>query len=223
MLPLFVINVPNCQCTWVSRYSQMVITLAVEDALSGVIAQRLIGDYLPGVALSETLGNQGIGSIRRRVRDLNQIALYQNPVLVLADLDSPDDCPVNRVTRLIGRLPLSPNLIIRIAVLEVESWILADRPGIAQWLRIATATVPRDVESLVDPKRTLVELARRSRNRALRESISPESVRGSGRTGPGYNNVLGEFVTQLWDPESARLNSPSLDRSIIRIAELASV
>jgi len=199
----------------------MTITLAVEDALSEFVAKRLLSDYLPGAAIRETLGHQGVGFLRRRMRDLNQIALYQNPVLVLADLDSPEDCAANRVSALIGGLPHSTSLLIRIAVMEVESWILADRRGIAGWLGVAASIVPTSSENLHDPKRTLVEIARRSRSRALREAIAPQSIRGTGRAGPAYNDSLGEFVTQHWNPEAARRNAPSLDRAIARIVELA--
>ncbi len=200
----------------------MNITLAIEDALSELVANRLISLYLPTATVFETIGYQGIGLIRRRMRDLNQIALYQNPVLVLADLDNPEDCAANRVGRLVGRLTIAPQLLIRIAVTEIESWILADRRGIAGLLGIAANIVPANSENLHDPKRTLVELARRSRSRAVREAMAPDGVRGTGRTGPGYNNVLGEFVTHHWNPEAARRNAPSLDRAIVRIAELAS-
>ena len=136
-------------------------------------------------------------------------------------LDKPEDCAANRVGSLVGRLTIAPQLLIRIAVTEIESWILADRRGISGWLGIAANIVPVNSESLHDPKRTMVELASRSRSRAVREAIAPGAVRGTGRTGPGYNNVLGEFVTQHWNPETARLNAPSLDRAIVRIAELA--
>ena len=199
----------------------MTITLAVEDALSEFVAKRLLSDYLPGVAVTETLGYQGIGFLRRRMRDLNQIALYQNPVLVLADLDKLEDCPPNRVSTLTGKLTIAPRLLIRIAVTEIESWILADRIGIAGWLSIAANIVPTDSESLRDPKRTLVELAGRSRSRAVREAIAPQSIRGTGRTGPDYNDSIGEFVAQHWDPEVARRIAPSLERAITRITELA--
>lgn len=200
----------------------MRITLAIEDELSDVVAKRLIRDYCPGVESIETLGNQGIGYIRRRMRDLNQIALYQNPVLILADLDRQGDCAPNRVTQLKGRLAIAPSLLIRIAVLEVESWILADREGIAKWLGIAINAVPSVPESLEDPKRIFVQLALRSRSRRLREGMSPTEVRGTHRTGPNYNEMAGDFVTRLWNPEAARRNAPSLDRAIMRIAELAS-
>lgn len=198
------------------------ITLAVEDTLSETVATRLVNDYLPGVRVREVIGRQGIGYIRRRMRDLNQIALYENPVLVVADLDRTQDCAANRVVRLSsGLTSTAPNLLIRIAVLEIESWIMADREGIARWLRIATNTLPRNPESLADPKRTLVQLATRSQNRGLREAIAPVQGTGTHRTGLGYNDAVGGFVTQTWNPEAARGNAPSLDRAITRIAELA--
>ena len=198
----------------------MRVTLAIEDPLSDAVAKRLIHDYCPGVEVTETLGNQGIGYIRRRMRDLNEIALNQNPVLVLADLDRQGDCAPNRVTQLKGRLAIAPHLLIRIAVLEIESWILADREGIAKWLGIANSVVPSAPESLEDPKRILVQLALRSRSRRLREGLSPSEVRGTHRAGPNYNEMTGDFVSRQWNPEAARRNAPSLDRAINRISEL---
>ena len=118
-------------------------------------------------------------------------------------------------------LTVDPNLLVRVAVLEIESWILADREEIARWLGISSGIISRAPESLEDPKRTLVQLASRSQNRALREAIAPVRVLGTNRTGPNYNETVGEFVTQHWDPETARRNAPSLDRAITRIGELA--
>ena len=183
--------------------------------------------FLRDVAKREGGGLQAavarrVGYIRRRMRDLNQIALYENPVLVVADWDRLQDCAASRVSRLSGGLTaIAPNLLIRIAVLEIESWIMAYRAGIARWLRIAANTVPRNQESLADPKRTLVQLAANSRNRSLREAIAPAQGTGTHRTGLGYNDAVGEFVAQLWNPEAARRNAHSLDRAIVRIAELA--
>ena len=57
----------------------------------------------------------------------------------------------------------------------------------------------------------------------MREGMSPSEVRGTHRTGPSYNEMVGEFVARLWNPESARRNAPSLDRAIVRIAALTSL
>ncbi len=64
-------------------------------------------------------------------------------------------------------------------------------------------------------------MAGRSLNRRLREAIAPARVRGTHRTGRAYNDEAGEFVSLRWNPEAARRNSPSLDRAITRICELA--
>ncbi len=199
----------------------MLITLAVEDVLSELVASRLVGKYLPDAVIRGTMGLRGFGYLRQRMRDFNQIALYQNPVLLLADMDAPQGCPVLRARELTSGLTAAPNLLVRIAVLEIESWILADGKGVAQWLGISRTSLFPNVEGLLDPKRSLIELARRSRKRTLREAICPRNERGTNRTGPGYNDTVGEFVFDAWDPEAARRNAPSLDRAINRMSALA--
>ena len=199
----------------------MLITLASEDGLSESSAKRLIGQYVPQAEIILSMVLEGIKNVKGLIRDLNQIALYQNPVLVLADLDNPQRCPGDLVRDMTQRLSVAPDLHIRLAVPEIESWILADREGIAQWLGIPISVVPRNPESLADPKRSLVQLAARSRNRNMREAIAPVRVLGTNRTGRGYNETVGQFVTQHWNPEVARQNATSLHRAILRIAELA--
>ena len=199
----------------------MLVTVAVEDELSASVAERLIGDYVPRAEITRVMVLGGINNIKGRMQGLVQIAWLQDMVLVLADMDSPRGCPPDLVSELYGELTIAPNMLIRIAMLEIESWILSDREGIARWLEIALNAVPRNPEGLNDPKRSLVQLAARSRNRRLRETIAPRRVLGTNRTGPGYNEAVGEFVTQLWNPADARRNASSLDRAIVRIAELA--
>ena len=183
-----------------------------------MVAERLVNEYVSGVQVLDLF--VAGGSIRARIPGLNQRARFNGPVLALADLDRPLGCPAELVQEMTSGLTVEPNLLIRVAVLEIESWILADREAIARWLGISVRNVPRSPESLVDPKRTLAQLASRSRNRGLREAIAPARVTGTHRTGPNYNEAVGEFVTQLWDPESARLSAQSLDRAITRISEL---
>lgn len=199
----------------------MLITVVVEDELSEAVAGRLIGDYIPQGIILEAAGLNGIGSVKAKIPGMNQRAYYVGPVFVIADLDNPEKCPLSLVQELIFGLEVAPAMLLRIAVPEIESWILADCEGIAQWLEIAASVVPRYPESVQDPKRTLVQLAARSHNRALREAIAPFRVLGTNRTGPNYNEAVGEFVAQRWNPEAARRSAPSLDRAITRIAGLA--
>lgn len=199
----------------------MLVTVATEDVLSASVATRLMARYAPQSEVTQVLVLDGINNIKARMQDLVQIAGREDLVLVLADMDHPDGCPLYRVSELSGGFTLPRNLLIRIVMPEIESWIMADRTGIAQWLNIPPNIVPRTPESLNDPKRTLVQLASRSRNRTLRQRIAPAHVLGTHRTGAGYNILLREFVTQHWNPDAARNHAPSLARAITRIAQLA--
>lgn len=200
----------------------MLITLGAEDELSEIVGRRLISEHAPGLQIIDTIGLQGNRQLRQQLRRLNQIAIYRHPVLVLTDLDRPQSCPPELLREWTQSRAISPNLLLRVAVLEIESWLLADRQGVAGWLSLAVNQVPSDPESILDPKRTLIELAGRSRNRALREAIVPRRGAGTHHTGPGYNESVGEYAINLWNTEVARSNAPSLDRAIMRIGELAS-
>ena len=188
------------------------------------IARRLAYDYLPEVDIKEpALGLAGIDDLRGRIRSCNAIAQYIGPVLVLTDSDRPDPCPPALVSSWLGGLHVSPKLLLRFAVLEVEAWILADRTGCARWLEVSEAIMPRDPEQETDPKRRMVQLASRSRNRRLRSAMVPKGGVGTNRVGPDYNAEVGRFVAGDWNPEAARLRAPSLDRAIKRLVELEHV
>ena len=189
--------------------------------MSASVAERLLRVYAAGIRVAEVIGGNGKYRLRQQLPALDVIARYQRPALVLTDLDSPQSCPPALLREWSQNRTLAPALLLRVAVLEVESWLLADRNGIANWFGIAVNRVPYNPESILDPKRTLVQLASRSPHRVLREAIAPRRVRGTHRTGPDYNRVMGEFATQHWNTEAARQYAPSLNRAIIRITELA--
>ena len=196
----------------------MLITLAAEDNLSVAVARRLVGEYAPAAEIKDVF--VAGGSVKRLIPGLNERARYIGPVLVLADLDKPLSCAPALVRELSEGLTVSPGMMIRIAVIEIESWIMADREGFAKWLSIPVSVVSRDPESLDDPKRALVNIARRSRKRGLREAIAPARVIGTHWTGRDYSDTLGEFVAHLWDPDVARRYSGSLERAVFRVAGL---
>ncbi len=178
----------------------------VEDLLSEIVLRRLAKHRF---AIGAVYGREGVGYIAKRIGAFNNAA-RGGPWIVLADLDSNPCAP-----RLIGHwLPNGPhrNLILRIAVREVEAWLLADAAGFAQTLGIAAHLVPAQPENLSDPKRTLVDTCRRSRLSALRRDVLP--LHPSDAQGPGYNDRLGKFAQNAWRPEAARAAAPSLDRAM---------
>ena len=194
----------------------MQITLAVEDILSESVAHRLLQDYAPNLQPSRTEGLTGYGQLKSRFASFSMIARYREPVLLITDLDNPQSCPLALIQEWRKSLTPEPNLLFRVAVMEIESWLIADRAGISKWLSIANRRVPRLPESLPRPKESLVGFATRSRKRALREAIVPRPG-STNKVGPGYNDALGNFAMNYWNPEEARSFSPSLHRAITRI------
>ena len=199
----------------------MFVTLAVEDRLSDAVAKRLLADYAPGLQIFDTMGLQGNDYLKRNLRQLNHIAHNLRPVLLFTDLDRPLSCPPALLRDWTGNIRRSPNLLLRVAVLEIESWLLADRNSVADWLSIAVSRIPAQPENISNPKRLLIELASRSRQRHLRAALVPRQGIGTDQIGPDYNHTVGDFATHHWHPETARRNAPSLHRAIVRIAELA--
>ena len=158
-------------------------------------------------------GKHGKQYIRKNLHGYNQAANHA-PWLVLVDLDQDADCaPPFRATWLLRPAPM---MCFRVAVREVEAWLLADRRRIAEFLGVDSRNVPTDVEAIPDPKHTVLQLAHVSRRKAIRQDMVPRP--GSGReVGPAYNSRLIQFVTDSkkgWRPEVAAGTSESLRRCL---------
>jgi hypothetical protein len=156
----------------------------------------------------------GYGYLRRTIAGWNEAA-RGGPWLVLTDLDRAE-CPRALIDEWLPQ-PQHPNLLFRVAVREVEAWLLADRENLARYLGVSTRLFPPDPDSLPDAKRSLIELARRSRGRAVRESIVPRQG-STAKQGGDYNGFLGRFVMDAWNIKAASVRSPSVDRTIAVLA-----
>lgn len=191
------------------------IYAAVEDRLSGAIAQRLLCERL-SVDPDDVviLGLRGQTYLKANIAGYAKSA-NEVPFFVLTDLDA-EEC----ASRLVGNwlpAPRPAKLCFRVAAREVESWLLADRKNFARFLNVSVDLVPRaDTDSIADPKRALLEIARRSRSRAIRNGLLP-SRETRATIGPEYNLLLSEFVALSWSPSEASLSSDSLRRAIARI------
>lgn len=142
-------------------------------------------------------------------------ASHALPHVVLTDLDSSSCPPALLRGWRADRLP--PRALLRVAVREVEAWLLADRSGIAGFLSVPVVKVPANPEDEPDPKQTLVGIARKSRKRRVAQELAPQSG-SSNRVGPLYNARLVEFAACMWDVERARERAPSLDRAMQRLS-----
>ena len=194
----------------------MKISLAVESDIDEAVAKRLAGTI--GAEISAVYGKKGKSFLRQHISAWNNAARFA-PWLVLVDLDHDADCaPLLRSNWL--RSPV-PWFCFRVAVREVEAWLLADTEAIAQFFRLSVKKIPRFPEQLNDPKQTLINLARLCRKRAIREDIVPRP--GSGRNvGPGYTSRMIEFIENFWRPEVAAQEAESLKRALNCIRRLIS-
>jgi len=111
----------------------------------------------------------------------------------------------------------SDRLLFNVAVREIEAWLRADQEGIAGLLGIRRNRVPMRPELERDAKQSLVNLARRCRKKRLRDELVP-APGAVNQIGPVYNARMSHFVDNSWDVERARAASPSLARTLDRIA-----
>jgi hypothetical protein len=158
-------------------------------------------------------GKGGKPALKTKIRGYVNAARYA-PWVVVIDLDNDADCAPPLRTEWV---PESTRyLCFRIAVREVEAWLLADRVNLAAFLGVARSKVPPNPEQLPDPKQAMVNLARQSRRAAIRTDMVPRE--GSGRNiGPAYPSRLAEFARAYWDPSAAAATSQSLLRAIERL------
>jgi hypothetical protein len=190
--------------------SDIPITIAVEDVLSEAVVREMLKQSERPFSIGNCLNRGGYGYLKRIVSGLNKAAQGM-PYLVLTDLDQ-YECPLTIISHWLDT-PKHPNLIFRVAVKEVEAWLLADREAFAEFLGIAVTLIPQDADAIADPKQTLINLAKKSRKRTLREGIVPPS-KTTAKIGRDYNGQLIPFVKQIWKVESAIPHSSSLERAM---------
>lgn len=192
--------------------TQRHVILAVEDVLSEAVGKRILATM--GITISQELGFKGKQYLQQKAQNLNQAAKGLD-VFMLVDQDSGDACPPEMSPTWI-KGPRHPRFFLRVAVMEVESWIMADQKGIARFLSVPLSSIPVDTDALSHPKEFLVSLARRSNKRRLRAELIP-SPGATSKVGPGYNLRLEEFVRLHWDIERAGKVSRSLQRTLTRL------
>ena len=189
------------------------IALVVEDALSLAVMERLLSFTGRGYVVKRPMVTRGAGKIKTSIQKYRQ-ASHVLPHVVLTDLDQVD-CPPTLLAQW-GVSPLPANMLFRVAVCEVESWLLADRAGFAAFAGVAVNKLTQQPESLPDPKQALINLMRRSRNRRLASELVPAT--GSPVSiGPLYNERLSSFARSSWDVKAAIVNAPSLSRTVARL------
>jgi hypothetical protein len=190
------------------------VFLIYEDELSGAVLHRLVHEFRPQLRIDlsrNTYGNsQLLGGVHKYV------AASQNgiPHIILTDLDRTVCAP--ELLRKWEVPKLEGLMLFRIAVREIESWLLADRKGIADLFKVPLGKIAAQPDELADPKSELLSIVRRCRSGRLKQDILPASG-SSASIGPFYNDILGAFVRRDWNVENAMAYSPSLRKAVQRI------
>ncbi len=186
----------------------MNVNIVVEGITDEAVAKRLL--ELTGLTIGNIYGLRGKQHILKQLQGYNTAATYR-PWLVIVDLDSDADCVVQAVQNWLPKTNHEKGMCFRIAVREIEAWLLADAEHLAQFLHVSSSILPASPDKELHPKQTLVNIARTSSKSYIREDIVPRQGAGSV-VGPGYTSKLIEFTQQYWHPDQAMQHSESLQR-----------
>lgn len=191
------------------------VSLVTEDELSEAIGTRLLKDFLSFPASIQPLRKGGFGYIRSKMKNWCQLS-HIHPVLIITDLDR-SQCPFSLKKEWIGTATPSNDLIFRVAVKEIESWLLADHDTIQMMLG-NKGQLPNQPDELNDPKQYLLELSKSAPRDVRYDLIKQEGSICS--QGLGYNRRLASVVHTHWNPVRAATRSPSLQKTIFRLQNL---
>ncbi|MFA6020548.1 MAG: hypothetical protein WC722_09825 [Rhodospirillales bacterium] len=190
------------------------IALATEDTLSEEVGLRLVAELGRAFSVQHKFRKGGNGYLKANLSKFCQVAERQ-PTLLITDLDNAT-CPVSLISEWKGRLRIPPQLFFRVAVREIESWLLADHTAMRKFLGLRSATgIPKQPDFLSDAKQTLLNLARKA-PREIRNNLCLESGSVASQ-GLGYNTCLSVFIRDNWDPARAERHSDSLRRTRHRL------
>lgn len=136
------------------------------------------------------------------------------PYVVFRDLDQDGGgCPVTLRAQLVEHTPgESPDLLIRIVDQCIESWILADRRGVAEFCNRSAASLE------LPPSHHKPYLLRLMKDAKLKDAVEDK-----GREldfGPAYAVHLERLMTRHWSVERAATESDSLRRALERLTDL---
>ncbi|MCL4556765.1 MAG: DUF4276 family protein [Gammaproteobacteria bacterium] len=190
------------------------VIIVGEDKLCCALASKLIKEHNEKLRIYQEIVCNGFGDFKSRVSRMNQAAATVMPVIMLADADQ-RECVVEQLNDWLPKMP-AKDFYLRLAVREVEAWLLADSEGFANFLAISPDLVAPQPEVLSDPKNHLLQLVRKSKNRELKDGMLPKKGI-STPIGLEYNAILSRFVEQDWSACRAQLRAPSLSRAVNRL------
>ena len=189
------------------------VTLIYEDEPMCAVMEALLRcrSEMPELRL---IPCHGCAKIKKNIRAYCKSAHGSNFYFIMTDLDR-NPCAPALVQEWLGGLS-HPNFLFRVAVHEVESWLLADRENFADFFKVPLNKIPQNPDLEEDPKQKIFELARKSRDTKIRKGVPPAQY---AHAGVYYNSIITEFIRTRWSVSNAAENSPSLKKALQRVQE----
>ena len=192
------------------------IHLAVEDDLSESLLRRVLKDRR-AYAVGPVFKRNGFGYLRKNTTAFNNMARV-SPVLLLTDLDR-QECAPGLIREWLP-CPRHSDFLFRVAVREIEAWVLAADKPFAGFLGIRKAISYPRPEELPDPKLELLKLAANWAKRDIRDGLVRRDPAGNLKQGPAYNSTLAAFIDSGWDPAVAAGKCSSFQKLLTALATL---
>lgn len=192
------------------------VNILVEGTTDEPVAKRLLEHV--GLPIGTVFGRRGKDDLLLRLSKYNQAA-YFAPWFVLVDLDNKKDIACAPQAIKFWLPQPAERMRLRVAVRAIEAWMMADAERLAAFLNVSPSKMPENPDREIDPKATLINIARSSTNRSIREDVVPRH--GSGvSVGPLYAERLIAFAMHYWQPDEAAKRSDSLHRCIRALGTL---
>ncbi len=158
----------------------ILVNILVEGMADEPVAKRLLEHV--GLEVGVVYGRKGKPYLLQRSAIYNKAAKFA-PWFVLLDLDTDMRCASQAIAQWLPNP--AEGMRFRIAVRAIEAWIMADRESMASFLYVAPSKIQHAIELDLNPKQTLINIARTSRNRGIREAFVPRQDSGA-KVGPLY-------------------------------------
>ena len=185
----------------------MTCILVVEGDTDLPIARKLLRDARLDVSVE--IDCAGKSRLDEDLHGYNEAARGA-PWFILRDLDQDAPCAGAFLEQ--KGFKTSRWMCFRLAVRELESWLLADAQAVARFFDVQEEWIPENPDDQIDPTESLVGLARRSRSAAVRKAMVP-SLGTSVAVGPLYEAMIIEFGSKHWNLPRACRRSASLRRA----------